>query len=73
MAQMQQDFMMKWNAAKMELREYQKGILSEFLEEKNVPISDLAKETDQNRQSIYYQLQGKRAITYETAQDTLQN
>ena len=45
-----------------------KGILSEFLENKKIPISDLAKDTDQNRQSIYYQLQGKRAITYETAQ-----
>ena len=68
MAQMQQDFMTKWNAAKMELKEYQKGILSDFLENKNITASDLAKNTDQNRQSVYYQLQGKRAITYETAQ-----
>ena len=59
--------MTDWNNTTFSLTAYQKDFLNEKIKEKNVSVSGLARDTNQNRQSVYYQLSGERGITIENA------
>lgn len=65
--QFHQAFMTDWNNTTFSLTTYQKDYLNKKIKESNVSVSGLARDTNQNRQSVYYQLSGERGITIENA------